>query len=114
MDFAEGRSHAAEFSDRYQAAMEALRTPRVRIIIESTISQTARRTLGFLGSAALADIDVRFGFADPTNPFGTLRLSYRESALELPADDSARACRARSSSASSRRSGSSERPLARC
>jgi hypothetical protein len=86
IEFAEGRSHAAEFSDRYQAAMEALRTPRVRTI-EDTISQTARRTLGFLGSAALADIDVRFGFADPANPFGALRLNYRESGLELPADE---------------------------
>lgn len=84
--FDDERSHAEEFSARYQAAMEALRTPSVREI-ETTISRTARRTLGFLGSAALADLDVRFGFADPGNPFGTLRLNYREAGLELPADE---------------------------
>jgi hypothetical protein len=84
--FDDERSHADEFSDRYQAAMEALRTPRVREI-EKTISHTARRTLGFLGSQALAELDVRFGFADPSNPYGTLRLNYREGGLELPADE---------------------------
>lgn len=84
--FDEERSHAEEFSVRYHAAMEALRTPRVREI-ETTISCTARRTLGFLGSAALANIDVRFGFTDPSNPYGTLRLNYREAGLELPAEE---------------------------
>ena len=81
-----GPRTSVEFSDRYQTAMDALRTPRVKTI-EDTISQTARRTLGFLGSAALADIDVRFGFADSAKPFRTLRLNYRESGLELPADE---------------------------
>ena len=80
------RSHAEEFSARYQEAMDALRTPQVREI-ENTISRTTRRALGFLGSATLADLDVRFGFADPANPFETLRLNYHESGLELPADE---------------------------
>ena len=99
------RTHADEFSARYQAAMDALRTPRVREI-EHTISRTARRILGFLGSAALAELDVRFGFADPTNAYGTLRLNYREGGLKLPADDSAPAYRARSWSGSLRHSAS--------
>ena len=47
--------------------------------IEFTISRKARRTLGFLETAALTDLDVRFGLADPSNPFATLRLNYRES-----------------------------------
>ena len=86
ISFDDQRTHADEFSARYQAAMDALRTPRVREI-EHTISRTARRTLGFLGSAALAELDVRFGFADPTNAYGTLRLNYREGGLKLPADE---------------------------
>src|SRR5205823_5549330 len=80
--FDDDRSHAEEFSVRYQEAMEALRTPQVREI-EATIAATARRALGFLGSDALADLDVRFGFADPSNPFGTLQLRYHESGVDL-------------------------------
>jgi len=79
-------SHAEEFSARYQEAMHALRTPQVREI-EDTISNTARRALGFLGSGTLSALDVRFGFADPSNPFGTLHLRYHESGIDLPAEE---------------------------
>jgi putative ATP-dependent endonuclease of OLD family len=86
VEFAEGKSHAAEFAERYQSAMDSLRTPRVQQI-EDMIAETARRSLGFLGSEASKDLSVRFGFADPANPFGTLRLNYREGDLELPAEE---------------------------
>jgi len=86
IEFEPGISHLQAFSERYQSAMDALRTSRVQEI-EETISVSARRMLGFLGSTAIADLDVRFGFADPANPFGTLRLNYLEHGLELPAED---------------------------
>jgi ABC-type transport system involved in cytochrome c biogenesis ATPase subunit len=83
--FDDERSRAEEFSIRYQAAMDVLRTDRVQEI-ESTIAKTARQALGFLGSDALADLDVRFAFLDPANPFETLQLNYWEHGLELPVD----------------------------
>lgn len=86
VEIEEGMTHAQAFSERYQDAMDALRTPRVQEI-EKVISTTARRTLGFLGSQAVREMDVGFGFADPANPFATLRLLYRESGLELPAEE---------------------------
>ncbi|HEU4973838.1 MAG TPA: AAA family ATPase [Baekduia sp.] len=86
IEFEPGVTHSEAFTERYQAAVEALRTPRVREI-ESTISETARQTLGFLGSAVTGNLGVRFGFADPANPFGTLRLLYDEGGMELPAEE---------------------------
>ena len=86
VEFEEGKTHAAEFAERYQSAMDALRTPRVQEI-EEMIGSTARRALGFLGSEASENLSVRFGFADPANPFSTLRLNYREGDLELPAEE---------------------------
>lgn len=81
-----GVTHGDEFRERYQEATEALRTPHVRQI-EKVISETARTALGFLGSKALSGIDVRFGFVDPVNPFGSLRLNYLEGGLVLPAEE---------------------------
>lgn len=81
----DGTTHGEAFRDRYQMAVEALRTPRIQRV-EEVVSETARRTLGFMGSTALRDLEVGFGFADPTNPFGSLRLFYREQGLELPAE----------------------------
>jgi putative ATP-dependent endonuclease of OLD family len=66
--------------------MEAVRTPRIQEV-EETIWETAKRMLGFLGSSAAGDIDVAFGFADPANPFSSLRLQYREGGLEIPAEE---------------------------
>lgn len=86
IEFEPGVTHREAFSERYQAAVEALRTPRVREI-ESTISETARQTLGFLGSSVTDNLGVHFGFADPANPFGTLRLLYDEGGMELPAEE---------------------------
>jgi putative ATP-dependent endonuclease of the OLD family len=73
------------FAERYQAAMDALRTDRV-IEIENTIASTAKRMVGFLGSRTLGDVDIRFGFADPANPFSSLRLEYSEGELVVPGD----------------------------
>ena len=86
VEFAGGRSHAKEFSARYQAAMEALRTPRVQEI-ERLISETTRSTLSFLGAGTLEDLKIEFGFSDPANPFGTVRLNYLERGLLLPAEE---------------------------
>ncbi len=44
--------------------MQALRTSHMKKV-ERTIAETAKRMLGFLGSKALANVDIRFGFADP-------------------------------------------------
>jgi putative ATP-dependent endonuclease of OLD family len=75
----------AAFAERYSAAMQALRTERVSAI-EETIAETAKRMVGFLGSRTLADVDIRFGFADPANPFNSLRLEYREGELVVPGE----------------------------
>lgn len=79
------RSPKDEFRDRYAAAMDALRTPRV-LEIEKTVADTARRTLGFLGKRAPA-LDLSLGIADPTNPFAALRVMCRDGELELPAEE---------------------------
>lgn len=79
------RTPKEEFAERYEAAMDALRTPRVQEI-EKTIGETTRRTLGFLGRRAPA-IDVSLGIADPANPFAALRIMCREAGLELPAEE---------------------------
>jgi len=83
-DAGDGVGRAA-FAERYQAAMDALRTERVSEI-EDTIAETAKRMVGFLGSRTLADVDIRFGFADPANPFNSLRLEYREGELVVPGE----------------------------
>lgn len=85
VEFQEGITHGEAFHDRYQAAVEALRTPTVTRV-EEVVSETARRTLGFMGKSAMQDLDIRFGFADPANPFGSLRLNYREQGMDLPAE----------------------------
>ena len=81
-----GAAPRVEFERRYEAAMETLRTPRVKHI-EQTISETTKRSLGFLGSRAMRSIDVSFGIADPANPFNDLRIMYREGGLLLPAEE---------------------------
>lgn len=81
-----GVSHGAAFREKYQVAVEALRTPRVQQI-EQLISETARRTLGFMGADTVDNLQIGFGFADPSNPLGSLRLVYRERGLELPAEE---------------------------
>lgn len=86
VEIEDGLTHGAAFRERYQLAVEALRTPRVQEI-EAVVSETAQRTLGFMGSSAVEDLQVGFGFADPTNPLGTLRLVYRERGMEIPADE---------------------------
>lgn len=82
----QGLSYGQAFRERYQAAVEALRTPRVQEV-ETIVSETARRTLGFMGSTAVEELEVGFGFADPSNPFGSLQLTYRENGVELPAEE---------------------------
>jgi len=81
-----GVSHGEAFRQRYELAVEALRTQRVQEI-EQVVSETARRTLGFMGSTALGECEVGFGFADPANPLGTLRLVYRERGVDIPAEE---------------------------
>lgn len=76
----------AEFKTAYDAAMEILRTERIKEI-ETTVSETAKRMLGFLGSAGSKNIDIGFGFADPANPFNSLRLQYSDSGLTIPGEE---------------------------
>lgn len=73
------------FSDRYEQAMNAIRTPKMREI-ESTIEATTRRTLGFLGKSMQRRLDVGLGIADPANPYASLRLECREQGMVLPAE----------------------------
>jgi putative ATP-dependent endonuclease of OLD family len=75
-----------DFKARYEEAMDSLRTESVQEI-EKTIADTAKRMLGFLGKQTMSEIDIAFGFADPANPFNSLRLEYRESGLTVPGDE---------------------------
>lgn len=81
-----GPTPRERFRQAYEAAMDAVRTARVQEV-EETIRQTTKRMLGFLGSTSVRDIDVSFGFADPANPFASLRLEYREGDLDLSAEE---------------------------
>lgn len=81
-----GAQALARFRESYEIAIEALRTPRVQQV-EETIRDTARRMIGFLGSAAMKDVDIRFTFVDPSNPLNSLRLVYQEGDLVVPAED---------------------------
>lgn len=74
------------FKQAYEEAMDYLRTPRVREI-EKMVAETAKRMLGFLGSAAAKSVTIGFGFADPANPFNSLRLEYHEPDLTVPGDE---------------------------
>ncbi len=76
----------ADFKTAYDAALEILRTDKVREI-EQKIQETAKRMLGFLGREAAKVLDIGFGFADPANPFTSLRLEYRESGHGVPGDE---------------------------
>ncbi len=71
------------FTERYEAAMTALRTDKMKEV-EATIADTAKSMLGFIGSRALSDVQIGFGFADPANPFNSVRLEYREGNLVVP------------------------------
>lgn len=85
-EFEQGDTPAAkDFKEQYERAMETLRTPRVQEV-EGVIEQTTKRMLGFLGSATVRDLHVGFGFADPANPFSSLRIQCREGELGLPAE----------------------------
>jgi predicted ATP-dependent endonuclease of OLD family len=82
-----------DFRKSYESAMELLRTARVKEI-EKTVAETAKRMLGFLGRAQTSSVDIGFGFADPVNPFNSLRLQYRDAGLPIPAKSLASASRA--------------------
>ncbi|MCL6649570.1 MAG: ATP-dependent endonuclease [Chloroflexi bacterium] len=75
-----------DFKRKYEAAMDTLRTEEVKEI-ENTIAETAKRMLGFLGRQTTQSVDIAFGFADPANPFNSLRLEYRESGLVVPGEE---------------------------
>jgi len=75
-----------DFKAKYEAAMETLRTDQVKNI-EKTIAETAKRMLGFLGQSAVQSVEIAFGFVDPSNPFNSLRLEYRESGLIVPGEE---------------------------
>lgn len=75
-----------DFRARYEAAMDVLRTDQVKEI-ERTVAETAKRMLGFLGTRVASSLEIGFGFADPANPFNSLRLEYRESGLAVPGDE---------------------------
>lgn len=75
-----------DFKKAYEQAMDLLRTKQVRDI-EETVAATAKRMLGFLGKNVAESVDIGFGFADPANPFSSLRLQYRESNLSVPGEE---------------------------
>lgn len=75
-----------DFKKAYEAAMGFLRTDQVKNI-EKTVADTAKRMLGFLGGGVARSVEIGFGFADPANPFNSLRLQYRESGLALPGEE---------------------------
>ncbi len=66
--------------------MDALRTAAV-MDIESTIEDTAKRMIGFMGRSAVENVRIRFGFSDPANPFQSLRIQYEEGSLHIPAEE---------------------------
>jgi putative ATP-dependent endonuclease of OLD family len=75
-----------DFKKAYEQAMDLLRTARVKSI-ESAVATTTKRMLGFLGTDRSEGVEIGFGFSDPANPFGSLRLQYRESGLTVPGDE---------------------------
>lgn len=75
-----------DFRKAYEQAMDLLRTEQVKRI-EGTVAETAKRMLGFLGGSRAGSIDIGFGFSDPANPFGSLRLQYQESGLAVPGEE---------------------------
>jgi len=75
-----------DFKKAYEQAMDLLRTEKVKQI-EQVVAETSKRMLGFLGSSATQAIEVKFGFADPANPFNSLRLQYQEEGLALPGEE---------------------------
>jgi putative ATP-dependent endonuclease of OLD family len=75
-----------DFRKAYEQAMDLLRTDQVKKI-EATVAETAKRMLGFLGGDVSKSVDIGFGFSDPTNPFGSLRLQYREAGLTVPGEE---------------------------
>lgn len=79
------RTRRQVYAERYEAAVEVLRSPYIREI-ETIIDQTARRTLGRSATRG-RDAQVSFKIADPVNPYASLRLIYTEDGLDFPADD---------------------------
>ena len=79
-------SRQDDFKSAYESALDILRTDNVREI-EEKIRETTKRMLGFLGRDASKALDVGLGFADPANPFNSLRLEYRESGRAYPGDE---------------------------
>ena len=75
-----------DFRKAYEQAMDLLRTEQVKKI-EATVAETAKRMLGFLGRDISKSVDIGFGFSDPANPFGSLRLQYRETGLTVPGEE---------------------------
>lgn len=75
-----------DFKKAYEQAMELLRTQQVKQI-EHTVAETAKRMLGFLGRDLTESVNISFGFADPANPFNSLRLQYSESGLTVPGEE---------------------------
>lgn len=43
--------------------------------------------LGFLGRTHSASVEICFGFADPMNPFNSLRLQYQDSGFSIPGEE---------------------------
>ncbi len=76
----------ADFRKAYEQAMDLLRTEQVKKI-EATVADTAKRMLGFLGTDVSRAVDIGFGFSDPANPFGSLRLQYSESDLVVAGEE---------------------------
>ncbi len=75
-----------DFKKAYEQAMDLLRTQQVKEI-EKTVASTAKRMLGFLGRDISESVEISFGFADPANPFSSLRLQYREAGLSVPGEE---------------------------
>lgn len=87
LDDGEGGTRRDRFRDRFAHAADVLRTPYVSDI-EQIVDETARRTLGFMGSSAAARGGrVSFQIADPVNPYASLRIVYTEDGLAFPAEE---------------------------
>lgn len=75
-----------QFKNAYEQAMDLIRTAQVREI-EAIVASTAKQMLGFLGRGIAGALEIGFGFADPANPFGSLRLQYKERDLPLAGEE---------------------------
>ncbi|MFT3855105.1 MAG: AAA family ATPase [Ilumatobacteraceae bacterium] len=74
-----------DFRAKYTEAVDVIRTPGVQDL-EAQVQDTARRMLGFMGTRRAQQLELRFGFADPSSPHSALRLMCVQNGVSLPAE----------------------------